>query len=305
MYFEKYIGEEITLLIDGSSNLLSGRLLEIIPRETGEDGETLVIDCSGVEKKIPTVEIMQLLSKNELVNDDTEYYYVIFRYGKTERSRKHVYMSHDYSVKPGDRVLVWQDWHYVGNVIRTGFYKKENAPYPPEKTWFIQSKVYDRIDFMKYDDSRSVICEDNLYKDNYLNCENSYKQYVATVDYQYQWAAESLDDEFEIKWGEYNPRNTNPENLTKFVISMYDEYLRGYWSESNQMDVFYDSLSMCSYIARYGGYDKYLFDRYICLSLIYKHGDFDEFLLAPKYDKPNIERDIAFLDDYISKRTNI
>jgi len=288
-------------LRNGSDGLISGILVKIVPREVGEDGETLVVDCSGVEKNIPTVKIMQFFSKKDLANDDAEYYYVIFRYGKTERSREHIYMSHDYSVKPGDKVLIWKDWNYVGNVIRTGYYTKSNAPYPLEKTWFIQSKVHDRIDFMKYDDSLLIIKEDNLYRDNYLNEENSYKQFVTNVDYQYQWEADSLTDEFEIKWGKYNPRNTNSNDLTNFVISMYEEYCRGYWSESNQLDVFYDSLWMCSYIAKYGGYDKFLFDRYICLSLIYKHGDFDEFLLAPQFDKPNIEREIAFLDDYISK----
>ena len=299
MYFEKYVGEEITLLQDGSDNLIIGRLIEIIPREIGENGETLVVDCSGIERKIPTVEIMQFFSNNELANDDTEFYYVIFRYGKTERSREHIYMSYDYSVKPGDRILLWKDWNYVGNVIRTGFYKRNNAPYPPEKTWFIQSKVYDRIDFMKYDDSCAVIQEDNLYKDNYLNEENSYKQFVAKVDYQYQWVADSnIDDLENEKW---KPKQTDHDTMKNYTIGMCTDFFTQYWPETNQIDIFYTSLWMCSYIAKYGGYDKYLFDRYVCLSLIYKHGDFDDFLFAPKYDKLNIEREIAFLDDYISK----
>ncbi|MBR4295397.1 MAG: hypothetical protein IKT56_00990 [Clostridia bacterium] len=297
MNFEKYIGEEVIIKCDGSDDLTNGKLVRIIPRESGEEGETLVVDCNGVEKKFPIIDLLQFFSKNELDNEDTEYYYVIFRYGKTERSKEHIYMSYDYSVKAGDKILVWKDWLYVGNVIRTGFFKKSEAPYPVEKTWFIQHKVYDRIDFMKYQNSKITITSDNLYKDNYLNTDNDYRQYVAKVDYQYRWLAEGNTDFLEKR----KPKEMNSDSMTDYIIQMTKEELTDYQAEYNQMDVFYESLWICSYIAKYNGYDKYLFDRYICMSLIYKHGDFDEFLLAPAYDKPNIDKEIRFLDDYISK----
>lgn len=53
-------------------------------------------------------------------------------------------------------------------------------------------------------------------------------------------------------------------------------------------------------LAKYGHYNKFHFDKYLCLSLIYKRGDFDAFLLDAEYDKPNIERDIAIVDAYIN-----
>lgn len=295
MVFEKYIGEDIIIKCNGVHNLIEGRLMRIIPEDIGKSGAALVVDCLGEEKEIAIIHLMQFFSKKDLLKDDVEYYYVIFRYGKTDRSKEHIYMSYDYSIKPGDKVLVWQDWLYVGNVIRTGFFKKSNAPYPTEKTWLIQQKVYDRIDFMKYDDSCIVIKEDNLYKDNYLNGKNHYKQYVARADGQYQWLKESNIEFLERR----KPKDLLPEEIIDYIMQETEEELTSYWPESNQIDLFYETLWICTYIAENGGYDKALFDRYICMSLIYKHGDFDEFLLAPKYDKPNIQRDIVFLDNYI------
>lgn len=295
MFFEKYIDEDVIIKLDRVSDLIEGRLIGVIPECLGKFGGTLVLDCLGQKREIATVDLVQFFSKKDLLNDDVEYYYVILRYGKTERSKEHIYMSYDHSIKPGDKVLLWRDWLYVGNVIRTGFFKKGNAPYPVEKTWFVEKKVYDRIDFMKYDDSSSIIKEDNLYKDNYLNAENHYKQYLAKTNIQYQW----LKDDSIAFLERRKPNYLSQEDMTDYIIQETEEELTGYWPESNQIDVFYQTLWMCSYIAKNGGYDKRLFDTYICMSLIYKHGDFDNFILAPKYDKINIERDIIFLDNYI------
>ena len=125
MFFEKYIGEDVVIKLDRVNNLIEGRLTGIIPKYLGKYGESLLLDYSGQEREIPIVDIMQFFSKKDLLNDDVEYYYVILRYGKTEHSKEHIYMSYDYSIKPGDRVLIWRDWLYVGNVIKTGFFNKK------------------------------------------------------------------------------------------------------------------------------------------------------------------------------------
>ena len=199
-------------------------------------------------------------------------------------------------IKPGDKVLVWQDWLYVGNVTDVAFFKKTDAPYPVEKTWLIQKKVFDRIDFMKYNDSSLIITGTNLYKDNYLNSENDHKQYLAKVDYQYQWLAEEQNEYFDKRKNYSNHLNVSADD----IISSSEYDLDWEWCESNQLDVFYRTLWICSYMAKNNCYDKFYFDKYLCLSLIYKHGDFDAFMLIPEIDKENINRDIRIVDEYIA-----
>lgn len=252
--------------------------------------DELILDFEGNNIAIPTNSLLQFLPYKLLNCENTEYYYVVIRFGKTERSKEHIYMSYDYSIKPGDKVLVWQDWLYVGNVIRTGFYKKENAPYPIDKTFLIEKRVFDRIDFMQYADS-FIINAENLYKNKFLNSENDYRQFVAKVTYCYQWF---VDDRNET----VKSRNLN----TPEAIINYTKYeLDWEWCESNQMDVFYRTLWLCSQLVNYNYYEKFLFDKYKCLSLIYKHGDFDDYLLSNE-DKLNIERDIRIIDCFINEK---
>lgn len=298
MNFCEYINQEVIVKRDDdfSFDEFEGVLIKIIPaHESNNRVETLVIDTGENKEEIPTNKLLQFLPKSDLNNDNTEYYYVVFRYGKTERSKEHIYMSLDYSIKPGDKVLVWKDWLYVGNVIRTGFYKKCDAPYPVEKTWLVQQRVYDRIDFMKYEDSRECIKDDNLYKDNYLNSENDYKQYVSKVDYEYQWLVENHTEHLENR----KPSEASPEKMVNYIVGETEYNLDWEWCESNQLDVFYRTLWICTYIAKYKGYHKLFFDKYKCLVQIYKHGDFDSYLLCLETDKVNINRDVTFLEEYI------
>ena len=206
-------------------------------------------------------------------------------------------MSYDYTVKPGDQVLVWQDWLYVGNVIRTGFFKRDEAPYPIEKTWLIEKRVYPRVDYMQYPEAVEVIKEDNLYKDKALNSDNDYRQFLAVADEQYQWLVDINTDHIESR----KPDTNDPEEIGKYIVGETEWNLDEEWCESNQINVFYRTLWICSILSRYGSYNKFYFDKYLCLSLVYKHGGFDAFLLDPQYDKPNIERDIEVVDSYLSR----
>ena len=206
-------------------------------------------------------------------------------------------MSYDYTVKPGDKVLVWQDWLYVGNVIRTGFFKHNEAPYPVEKIWLIEKRVYPRVDYMQYPEVAEVIKKDNLYKDKALNSDNDYRQFLAIADEQYQWLVDANTDHIERR----KPNTDDPEKMGQYIIGETEWNLDEEWCESNQLNVFYRTLWLCSLLAEYGYYNKFYFDKYLCLSLVYKHGDFDAFLLDPRYDKPNIERDIKVVDSYLSR----
>jgi len=274
-FFHKYLNEEVIVKRDDDykNDKIEGRLVEIIPYDETEDlVETLVVETEGSRIQIPVNMLMQFFSKKELADENTEYYYVIFRYGKTERSQNHIYMSYDTSIQPGDKVLVWQGWDYVGNVVHAGFYKKNNAPFPVEKTWLIEEKVYPWIDFNKYDDSRYYIRRDNSYKQEIAETENR-KRFIAKAEFPYQF----LSDESERE----------------------DFHLYG--DRTNQMNVFYDTLACCAEMAKEKNYRERIFDKYICLSLIYKHGDFDRFLLAPEIEKPYIDRDIELIDNFLQE----
>ena len=295
-YFEQYINEDVLVRGDSSKHAFEGKLLKIIPeKETDNRVDTLVIKTIEGEEQIPLNELMQFLPLRDFESEDTLYHFVIIRYGKTERSKEHIYMSLDDSVKVGDKVLVWQDWLYVGNVIRTGLYKRSEAPYPVEKTWLIEKRVFDAIDFMRYPEADSVISKDNQYPDRRLNSDNGHRQFVAKVDYLYQWLVNENDDYFETleKYSDKERPYTSTD-----VISQMEYSLDWEWCESNQLEVFYRFLWLCSFLARHGCMDKFSYDKYLCLSLIYKHGDFDQYMLCPTVDKPVIERDIRIIDNY-------
>ena len=299
MDFSKYINEEVRILRDEGSSYceIEGQLISVIPYDEADDCvDTLVVETESGNKLIPENELLQFLPLKELNDESTEYYYVIIRYGKTARSKEHIYMSLDHSVRPGDKVLVWKDWLYVGNVIRTGFFTKSDAPYPVEKTWLIQQKVYPRIDFMKYDDASEVISETNMYKDRALNSNNDYKQYLAKVDYQYQWLSDMNTEHLQER------ASDKITDMKSYIIGETEYNLDRERMESNQLDVFYRTLWICTYLAKHNCYDKLCFDTFLCLSLIYRHGDFDDYLLIPSVDKKNIDRDMKIAEEYIRRK---
>lgn len=294
------IGRKVVVLYsdDGDDEQVEG-VLAGIDSSKGSDNYPcfIVVDTEEGTESIPVNWIKQFFPQNKLTDNEATYFYVVIRYGKTERSKEHYYMSYDYTVKPGDKVLVWQDWLYVGNVIRTGFFKHNEAPYPVEKIWLIEKRVYPRVDYMQYPEAAEVIKKDNLYKDKALNSDNDYRQFLAIADEQYQWLVDANTDHIERR----KPNTDDPEKMGQYIIGETEWNLDEEWCESNQLNVFYRTLWLCSLLAEYGYYNKFYFDKYLCLSLVYKHGDFDAFLLDPRYDKPNIERDIKVVDSYLNR----
>lgn len=289
------IGEIVSILHD-DEKYIEGQLIGIDTSKRPDDYPCFltVMTADGTES-IPINWIKQFFRKSYLQDPDAKFFYVVLRYGKTERSKEHYYMSYDYNIKPGDQVLVWKDWLYVGNVIRTGFFKRCDAPYPVERTWLIEKQVFPRVDFMHYPESPNVIKNDNLYKDKALNSDNDYRQFRAVSDEQYQWLV-GFNNEF---LDSRKPDIDTPDELGKYIVGMTEWELDGDWDESNQIDVFYKTLWICSLLAKCGSYNKFYFDKYLCLSLIYKNGDLDEFMIDAEYDRPNIERDIRIVDAFL------
>lgn len=294
------ISEEVIILYsnDGDDKQVEGILIGFDASKRPDDYPVfVVVDTDEGIERIHINWIKQFFLVNKLTDNEATYFYVVIRYGKTERSKEHYYMSYDYTIKPGDKVLVWQDWLYVGNVIRTGFFKRDEAPYPVEKTWLIEKKVYPRVDYMQYPEAGRVITEDNLYKDKALNSDNDYRQFLAIADEQYQWLVDANTDHIERR----KPNADDSAKIGRYIIGETEWNLDEEWCECNQLNVFYRTLWLCSLLSKYGYYDKFQFDKYLCLSLIYKNGDFDDFLLEAEYDKPNIERDIKIIDDFLNQ----
>lgn len=294
------VGKNVLVLYndDGNDELAEGVLAGINPSKGPDDYPCfIVIETKAGAKNIPVNWIKQFFPQSKLADSESKYFYVVIRYGKTGRSKEHYYMSYDYTIKPGDKVLVWQDWLYVGNVIRTGFFKRDEAPYPVEKTWLIEKKVFPRVDYMQYPETAGTICEDNLYKDKALNSDNDYRQFLAVADEQYQWLVDFNTGHIESR----KPDTSDPEEIGRYIVGETEWNLNEEWCESNQINVFYRTLWICSILSRYESYNKFYFDKYLCLSLVYKNGDFDAFLLDPQYDKPSIERDIDIVDSYLSR----
>lgn len=293
------IGGNVVVLYsdDGDDKQVEGVLAGIDSSKGPDDYPCfIVVDTEEGTGSIPVNWIKQFFCKDSLTDPNAEFFYVVLRYGKTERSKEHYYMSYDYTIKPGDKVLVWQDWLYVGNVIRTGFFKRDDAPYPVEKTWLIEKSVHPRVDYMQYPEAAEVIKEDNLYKDKALNSDNDHRQFLAGAEEQYQWLVDFNTRHIESR----KPDTEDPVKIGQYIIGETEYNLDEEWCESNQINVFFRTLWICSMLAKCGHYNKFHFDKYLCLSLIYKHGDFDAFLLDAEYDKPNIERDIAIVDAYIN-----
>ena len=294
------IGGSVSLLYSdcGDDEQVEGKLLGI---DTTKDPDEypchVIIQTDNKKRSVPVNHIKQFFPKNSLMDPNAEFFYIVLRYGKTERSKEHYYMSYDYNIKPGDQVLVWRDWLYVGNVIRTGFFRRSDAPYPVEKTWLIEKQVYPRVDFMLYPEAKYLIKDDNLYKDKALNSDNDHRQFRAVADEQYQWLVDCNNEFLESR----KPDIDTPEEMGKYIVGMTEWELDGGWDESNQIDVFFKTLWICSLLAQCGSYNKFYFDKYRCISLVYKRGDLDAFLLVPEFDKPNIERDIKVVDDFLSQ----
>lgn len=299
---KQYIKEEIAIRWDGDfEEYVVGVLESVITSPDNMDEAYFIVANSDGKYEVPVNEIMQFLPKRMLADENAQFFYVVIRFGKTERSKEHYYMSYDYNIKPGDKVLVWQDWLYVGNVIRVGFFPRNEAPYPVEKTYLVQKKVYPRIDFLQYEEAATLITSDNSYKDKALNSENDYKQFLAATDTKYQWLAEEHSRFLDSR----RPETDDPEHMARFIVGQTEYELDWEWCESNQIEVFYRTLWICVYMAKHNCYSKFYFDKYMCLSLIYKRGQFDSYMLSPNEDKVSIQKDIDIVDEHLRRMITV
>lgn len=113
---KELIGESVSLLYSdcGDDEQVEGKLLGI---DTTKDPDEypchVIIQTDNKKRSVPVNHIKQFFPKNSLMDPNAEFFYIVLRYGKTERSKEHYYMSYDYNIKPGDQVLVWRDWRTI------------------------------------------------------------------------------------------------------------------------------------------------------------------------------------------------
>ncbi len=246
-------------------------------------------------------ELLQFIPMKWLKNEEHEYFYVIFRYGKTNRSKEHIYMSNDLTIKPGDQVLTCCN-ERAGNVIRTGFFKRKNAPYPVEKTWLVNRKAYDEITINVYDKS---VSEDNMYLEFIKN--KNYKGYIAKAESTYsgfvEWYIEDVDRIM---------KNVTHTVTSDMILNYLSEEFEGgfnyrdcgyegdFLTRKNQIYNFFDSVWLCYLLAKYNCMDDIVLDAFQYMLVIYQNGGFDNYLYNHKLDKACIDEHIDFIQNYIN-----
>ena len=118
-------------------------ILYLNPRWSGK--LTNKFEFSSKCTKNSTIEIPRFLihenqkNKNEI---EEKYYYLTVKYEDYDGYKGYNYISDDYSIEVGDRVLVDRAGNpVIAEVLETEFYNKFEAPFPVEKTKKIIQKV--------------------------------------------------------------------------------------------------------------------------------------------------------------------
>lgn len=304
--YKDFIGEEILVAYEsGNDSATLMRLVEIImPDYDNWDEYCYKFDNAGKALYLNKSEIYQFLPKKWLDDENHEYYYVIFRFGKTERSKEHIYISNDYSIKIGDKVLPFGN-EKIGNVVKTGFYKKSNAPYPIEKTWLISRKAYAEIDASRYNDFNKYVDSTNKYY-NWLQKQNRYKNYIAKALDTYEMFSWGYIDHVHDYMMPNEDGKYDGKNILNFLTYEFEEccyYDNDYQGEFlmryNQLYTFFDSVWMSYLLAKNDYVREGTIEVYKYMLCIYNNGGFDKYLLDVEYDKKCLNEHITFINDYI------
>lgn len=244
--------------------------------------------------------LLQFVPIKWLGNEEHEYFYVIFRYGKTDRSKEHIYMSNDLSIKPGDKVLTCCD-ERAGNVLRTGFFKKTNAPYPVEKTWLITRKANDEIFINVCDNSVDV---DNTYLE-FIN-NKTHKGYIAKAESTYNGFTERYIEDVD-RVMKNNSHTVSSDMILNYLSEEFEGgfnyrdcgYEGDFLTRKNQIYNFFDSVWLCYLLAKYDCMDKMVLDAFQYMLVLYQNGDFDDYLYNYELDKEHIDEHIDFIKKHI------
>ncbi len=304
--YNDFLGEEILVASDSRNNSPTlMRLVEIImPDYDNWDEICYKFVNGGKTIYLTKSEIYQFIPKKWLDDEEHEYYYVIFRFGKTDRSKEHIYISNDYSIKVGDKVLPFGN-EKSGNVIKTGFYKKINAPYPVEKTWLISRKAYKEIDASKYKDFNKYVKDDNDYF-KFLNKREENKGYIANSLDTYEMYSWDYIEYIEKFMRPNENGKLNGESILDFLEEEFEGgyYYSGYkgkfLNRYNQLYSFFDSVWMNYLLIKNDHVEDGIIDIYKYMLCIYNNGGFDKYLLDINYDKKCLEEHIAFINNYIN-----
>ncbi len=305
--YSEFLGEEVLVL--GEEFLEEGakiaRLIKVEYPDFVHD-EEVCLYFEGNEESfyIPKSEIYQFIPKKCLDDENHEYYFVGFRYGKTDKSKEHIYISNDLTVKVGDRVLACGD-ERAGNVVRTGFYKKVDAPYPVEKTWLIEQKANAWISPNNYFDFAKYVDNDNAYY-KYISELAENKNYIAKAKETYR--------SFHIIYFDDVDRRMIKDENGKIPGNHILDYLDEEWGvphnrrwadegtflmRKNQLYTFFDSVWLSYLLAKNDYIEDGIIDVYKYMLPIYKHGDFDKYLFNVERDKKLLNEHIEFINNFI------
>jgi len=218
-------------------------------------------------------------------------------------------MANDYTIKPGDRVLTCCD-ERVGFVVRTGFFKKDNAPYPVENTWLIAGKAYDEVSAKAYESFESLVNAGNKYLAYTENKED--RSYLTKAESTYQGFAEGYIeavDEAMATVGHKVTGNTIFNYLSEEFEGGFNYRDRGYKGDflvrKNQIYSFFDSVWICYLLTKYDCYDDMVFDELRYMFVIYKNGGFDKYLYMPELDKAHIDAHIKVINDFFKQTSEL
>lgn len=306
MKYADFLHEEIYVIYGDAytQNKNNMTLCEIIePDDIEYSARCYKFNKEGKFIFVDEQEILQFIPMKWLESEEHEYFYVVFRYGKTTRSKEHIYMANDFAIKPGDRILTCCD-ERAGIVLRTGFFKRSNAPFPVEKTWLITRKAYDEININPSDNLTSILNKDNMYLD-FIN-NKVHKGYIAKAESTYrgfvEWYIEDVD--------RVMSNATHKVTATTILNYLSEEFEGGFnyrdcgyegdfLSRYNQIYNFFDAVWLCYVLSKYDCIDTLVVDAFRYMLIIYQNGDFDEYLYNLELDKVHIDEHIKFIEKHL------
>ena len=150
-----------------------------------------------MEKPKSDYEMLSLEAYEYWLKEEKEYYYLTVKYDEYYSEKEYNYISDDVTVEVGDKVLVDMAGEIVmAVVIKAAYYKRNDVPFPVEKTKKIIKKVdenfdIDEIEFYDYvdyqsDDTPKMNIDGTFFEFGIFN-------YASNKGNDYNWATIKLN----------------------------------------------------------------------------------------------------------------
>lgn len=125
----------------------------IVSSETLDTEETLddEIYCKFYKEYVREIDELINLKKKQM--DSDIYCYLKVLIDKPDIYKAYYYLTEDYSIEEDDRVIVdFNGEETEGTVVEVDYYKKDDVPFPLERTKKIKSKVEDESDLVEIEE---------------------------------------------------------------------------------------------------------------------------------------------------------